>query len=101
MANGSEHVQEKFDVERAVRMVWNNLGDLGFTPRDADGNDYQRGMDDALRFKVGTAYLEVTTLVMVDNRQVEALRATSWSSLDRMLLAIRRYVDQSTMASRR
>lgn len=83
-----------FDVAKAVRMVNTNLDDLGFTPRDADGNDFQRGSDDALRFKTGTAMGEITTLVMVDNKQVEAIRATSWSGVDRMVLAIRKFVDE-------
>jgi hypothetical protein len=83
----------EYDVAHALTLVRNNLEDLGWSPRDADGNDYQRGSDDALRFKVGTAYHEVTVLVMHGNTQVDALRATSYAGLDRLILAIRRHID--------
>lgn len=81
------------DVAKGVTLVNNNLNDLGFTPRDADGNDFQRGSDSALRFKTGTSMGEVTTLVLVENKQVEAIRATSWAGVDRMILKIRQFVD--------
>jgi hypothetical protein len=86
---------QPLEVAKAVALVNQNLLDLGFSPRDADGSDYQRGLDTVLRFKTGCSYGEVTALVMVDNRQAEAIRATSWAGIDRMLLAIRQYVDQT------
>lgn len=83
------------DVARAIALVNNNLNDLGWVPRDADGSDFAcPDYDVALRFKTGGSYGEVTTLVMVDNKQVEALRATSWAGIDRMLLAIRGWIDR-------
>jgi len=91
-------VTGSLDVARAVALVNNNLGDLGFEPRDADGNDFASRDLPGLRFKTGTAYGEITTLVLVDNRQAEALRATSWAGVDRMLLTIRGWIDRPPVA---
>lgn len=89
------------DVARGVEIIRNNLRDLGFTERDADGTDFQHGTDNHLRFKTGTSYGEVTTLVILDNQQVESIRSTSWAGIDRAVLAIRQWIDREERASKR
>lgn len=62
------------DIVAGVKHVNHVLAGLGFTPRDADENDFQRGSDRHLRFKTGTMYGEVTVQVFVDNQRKKALR---------------------------
>lgn len=61
----------RFDVEEGVRQVRANLKDHGFTPRDADGSDFQFGTDPGLRFKVTCVYGEVTISVWKHARQIK------------------------------
>lgn len=66
------------DVHLARNKVVANLEAHGFKTRDADPTDFQFGDDQGLRFKVGTAYSEVTVTVWRSDRQRKtALRATS------------------------
>lgn len=85
---------EKFTAEAGAKMVYTHLDDLGFQPRDADPTDLQRDGDQTLRFKVGTAYQEVTVQVIVDGKAQVPLRATSWPGIDRMLIEIHGLVDR-------
>lgn len=59
----------RFDVEAGVKEINKFLVDQGYTPRDADGADFQRGSDRTLRFKTGTVHGEVTITVWVNDRQ--------------------------------
>lgn len=52
------------DIAAAVRTINEFLPTLGFEPRDADGNDFQRGADKDLRFKTGTSYGEVAIQIV-------------------------------------
>lgn len=77
-----------------VAMINRHLDTLGFTPRDSDGSDYQRGEDNTLRFKTGAAMGEITTQVVIDNQHQTPIRATSWGSTDKMMLTISGLVDR-------
>lgn len=59
------------DVEEGVKKIRQALKDHGFTPRDADGSDFQFGSDPGLRFKVNCVYGEVTVTVWKYARQAK------------------------------
>lgn len=84
-----------FTPSAGVRLVNSNLADLGFVPRDADGNDYANPDHLGLRFKTGCSMGEVTTQVVMGKQHLVPIRATSWSGIDHMLLAIRKFVDEA------
>lgn len=67
----------------------------GFVPRDADGNDLQRGDDRALRFKVGTSYKEVAVQVVRYGKAdpQETLRITSMLRVGRAKLRLAAIVE--------
>lgn len=71
-----------FDVTAGIKHVNAVLTELGFTPRDADGNDYQRGSDNHIRFKTGGVHGEVTAQVFVDNKRMPALRFLNDHQID-------------------
>lgn len=56
------------DIADAVKQVNKHIEWLGFVPRDADGNDFQRGDDRNLRFKTGTSYGEVAVQIVRDGK---------------------------------
>jgi hypothetical protein len=76
------------DAEQAVKQVWAELARLGFTPRDADGSDYQRGDDNSLRFKVGTSYGEVAIQVFRGKNPGGVLRIISEETLEYTLATL-------------
>lgn len=90
----SERGSDGWTPANGVAMVNRHLDTLGFAPRDADGNDYQRGADRTIRFKTGTSMGEVTTQVVIDGTHRQPIRATSWGSTDKMMLEISGIVDR-------
>lgn len=85
------------DASEMVKKVWVELALLGFTPRDADGSDYQRGDDNSLRFKVGTSYGEVAVQVFRGKDPAGVLRIISDTSLDDSLEVMRQMADDQVV----
>lgn len=67
-----------FNVADVREQLVGYLNQLGFVARDADVTDLQLGEDKSLRFKVGTAYNEVTIIVVYEDQDVpnRTLRVT-------------------------
>lgn len=74
------------DVTRVQQDVVKYLRELEFEARDADGNDFQHGADQSLRFKVGTSYKEVSIQVVYGrenprNHVIRVLRDTQMNQV--------------------
>lgn len=64
-----------------------------YTERDADGSDFQFHQDRSLRFKIGTAYSEVTITVWEDNKQTfRAIRITQNSQFEEAKHTIDKFI---------
>jgi len=63
--------------ESTVKEINDYLATHGFEPRDADGNDFQYGVDTDLRFKTGTVYGEVAIQVVIHGKTQEVIRILS------------------------
>lgn len=81
------------NVYDAYKRVAAELAQLGFTPRDADGSDYQRGDDQSLRFKVGTSTGEVAVQIFRGKHPAGVMRAISESSLENLISDMRTMAD--------
>lgn len=77
----------KLDVAEARKKVVSLLHSLGYTERDADMTDFARP-DTRLRFKVGTAYTEISATVWLDSAQVSVIRVTDTAAMDKFLGSI-------------
>lgn len=65
------------DARVGAKFFMDYLGEMGFLPRDADGNDLQHGDDQSLRFKIGTSYHEVAIqIVYADTNPTRVMRVT-------------------------
>ena len=73
------------DVAATVKEVNDNLIGWGFTPRDADGNDFQRGDDTSLRFKTGTSRGEVAIQVYGRQTVIKVIRILQAHQIDAAL----------------
>lgn len=76
-----------------VKIVNEHIQSLGFTPRDADGNDFQRGDDSSLRFKTGTSHQEVTILPYQFNVQGQAIRVMPTTSIEEVIGRLTAWVE--------
>lgn len=80
----------KIDTAKVCKKTHDHLRSLGFSPRDADGSDLGHP-NSLLRFKVGTAYSEVSATVWKGIRQIAVCRVSDSTKVEEFLNQLTEY----------
>lgn len=81
------------DTQETIQIVNTKIVQMGFDPRDADRNDFQRGDDRGLRFKTGTSYGEVAIQVFGERAPICTLRIINPSGIEKVLNTLQEMAD--------